>query len=54
MTEIFSEDFEEYKKRITEHYRYRYEDRKELIILLLWEILEVLWEIGRHITGYRP
>lgn len=40
-----NETFAEYKKRITEYHLYQVSDRKDLIINLLWEILEMLWPV---------
>lgn len=51
---MFNEGFEEYKKRMSEYAKYRYfNDQKDsLAVFLLWEILEVIWYIGKHLTPH--
>jgi len=48
---MFDQDFGAYKTRIEEYVKYSYHGR-ELIIFLLWEIIEILWFIGKHLTHH--
>ena len=43
----FTETFDEYRNRLQGFYRYRFQFKDELVIVLLWEILEILWHIGK-------
>lgn len=42
-----TESFEEYKKRLQDIIKYRYQGI-DIVIFLLWEILEILWQNGKH------
>lgn len=43
----FDEDFGDYKKRIFDFVGDYNNTKKDIIIIVLWEILEALWIIGR-------
>lgn len=44
---MFEESFEKYRARIHDYMKYSCPTKKDIIIFLLWEILEILWHIGK-------
>lgn len=45
---MFDESFNDYKKRIKKYTTYQYTGL-DLVIFLLWEVIEILWHIGKHL-----